>query len=108
MLPVPHPRIAGTGEDVGRSLGRLVVALLDAIRQVIERQALRRIDAGDLSEEEVERLGQALMELDTTFEKLADTFGVTPDDLYLPFDLADLLTEGPSTTPTTSTRKAPR
>ena len=93
MLPGPHSRIEGTGEDVGRSLGRLVVALLDALRQVIERQALRRVDAGDLSDEEVERLGQALMELDTTFEQLADTFGVTSEDLYLPFNLDALLHE---------------
>lgn len=78
---------------MGRSLGRLVVALLEAVRQVIERQALRRVDAGDLSDEQVERLGRALMELDKTFDELADTFGVTADDLYLPIDLDALLHE---------------
>ena len=92
-----HGRIDGTGEDVGRSLGRLVVALLEAVRQVIERQALRRVDAGDLSDEQVERLGRALMELDKTFDELADTFGVTADDLYLPIDLDALLQEATST-----------
>ncbi|HSF26635.1 MAG TPA: gas vesicle protein K [Actinomycetes bacterium] len=84
-------RIDGSGEDVGRSLGRLVVALLEVVRQVIERQALRRVDAGGLSSEEVERLGRALMELERTFDELADTFGVTPEDLYLPVDLTALL-----------------
>ena len=57
-------RLAGSGEDVGRGLGRLVVMLLDVVRQVVERQALRRVDAGDLSEADVERLGRALMELE--------------------------------------------
>jgi hypothetical protein len=84
-------RLAGSGEDVGRGLGRLVVTLLDVVRQVVERQALRRVDAGDLSETEVERLGRALMDLDATFDELIEHFGVQPDDLYLPLDLAALL-----------------
>ena len=88
--PAPH-RLAGSGEDVGRGLGRLVVMLLDVVRQVVERQALRRVDAGDLSDTEVERLGRALMELDTTFDELIEHFGVQPDDAYLPLDLAALL-----------------
>ena len=88
--PTAH-RLAGSGEDVGRGLGRLVVTLLDVVRQVVERQALRRVDAGDLSDAEVERLGRALMDLDTTFDELIEHFGVQPDDPYLPLDLAGLL-----------------
>jgi hypothetical protein len=84
-------RLAGSGEDVGRGLGRLVVTLLDVVRQVVERQALRRVDAGDLSDAEVERLGRALMDLDTTFDELIEHFGVQPDDVYLPLDLDALL-----------------
>ena len=84
-------RLAGSGEDVGRGLGRLVVTLLDVVRQVVERQALRRVDAGDLSETEVERLGRALMDLGTTFDELIEHFGVQPDDVYLPLDLDALL-----------------
>jgi hypothetical protein len=84
-------RLAGSGEDVGRGLGRLVVTLLDVVRQVVERQALRRVDAGDLSETEVERLGRALMDLDATFDELIEHFGVQPDDVYLPLDLDALL-----------------
>jgi len=87
--PVPR-RLAGSGEDVGRGLGRLVVTLLEVVRQVVERQALRRVEAGDLTEEQVERLGQALMQLETTFDELIDHFGVVPDDLYLPLDLTGL------------------
>jgi hypothetical protein len=84
-------RLAGSGEDVGRGLGRLVVTLLDVVRQVVERQALRRVDVGDLSDAQVERLGRALMDLDATFDELIEHFGVRPDDVYLPLDLDALL-----------------
>lgn len=89
-------RFEGSGEDVGRSLGRLVVTLLEVVRQVIERQALRRVDGGDLSEEQVERLGQALIDLEDTFDELRDTFGVREEDWYLPLDVRRLLDETPS------------
>jgi hypothetical protein len=89
---VPSPaRLAGSGEDVGRGLGRLVVTLLDVVRQVVERQALRRADAGDLSDADVERLGRALMDLQTTFDELIEHFGVQPDDVYLSLDLDAVL-----------------
>jgi hypothetical protein len=80
----PARRLAGSGEDVGRGLGRLVVTLLEVVRQVVERQALRRVDAGDLSPADIERLGRALMDLETTFDELTEHFGVVPEDLYLP------------------------
>ena len=88
--PAAPRRLAGSGEDVGRGLGRLVITLLEVVRQVLERQALRRVEAGDLSDEQVERLGQALMQLEATFDELIDHFGVVPDDLYLPLDLTGL------------------
>jgi hypothetical protein len=84
-------RLEGSGEDVGRSLGRLVVTLLEVIRQVIERQALRRVDGGDLTDEQVEDLGRALIELEETFDELRDTFGVREEDLFLPIDVRRLL-----------------
>jgi hypothetical protein len=82
-------RLAGSGEDVGRGLGRLVVTLLEVVRQVVERQALRRVEAGDLTADDVERL--ALMDLEITFDELIEHFGVLPQDLYLPLDLDALL-----------------
>ncbi|MGY1601813.1 gas vesicle protein K [Geodermatophilus sp. SYSU D00815] len=91
-------RLSGSGEDVGRSLGRLVVTLLEAVRQVVERQALRRVEAGGLSDEQVERLGQALMQLEDTFDELIEHFGVVPNDLYLPLDLASLARSGTART----------
>ena len=59
-MPLRAPRrLEGRGEDVGRGLGRLVVTLLEVVRQVVERQALRRVEAGGLTDEQIERLGQA-------------------------------------------------
>jgi len=91
-----RPRFEGSGEDVGRSLGRLVVALLEVVRQVIERQALRRVDVGDLTEQQVEDLGRALIQLEDTFDELRDTFGVREEDLFLPLDVRRLLDEHPT------------
>jgi hypothetical protein len=98
--PMPR-RLAGSGEDVGRGLGRLVVTLLEVVRQVVERQALRRVERGDLTDEQVERLGQALMQLEDTFDELIDHFGVVHNDLYLPLDLTglDRLVDPPRRTP---------
>jgi Gas vesicle protein K len=81
--PGTDRRLTGSGQDVGRGLGRLVVTLLEVVRQVVERQALRRVAAGDLDDEQIERLGRALMELEATFDELIEHFGVVPEDLYL-------------------------
>ena len=98
-MSAPH-RLAGSGEDVGRGLGRLVVTLLEVVRQVVERQALRRVEVGDLTDEQIERLGQALMQLEETFDELIEHFGVVPNDVYLPLDLAGLARPGlPRRTP---------
>lgn len=86
-------RIGADADDVGRGLGRLVVALLEIVRDLLERQALRRVDSGDLDDEEVERLGQALQALEEKFAELRESFGVDPDDLRLPVDLEELLTD---------------
>lgn len=89
--PASARRLAGSGEDVGRGLGRLVVTLLEVVRQVVERQALRRVEAGDLTPDDVERLGRALMDLEATFDELTEHFGVVPQDLFLPLDVDSLL-----------------
>ncbi|MFC0430651.1 gas vesicle protein K [Kutzneria buriramensis] len=60
--------------DAGRGLGRLVVAVLDILRELIERQVLRRVDAGTLTPDEIERLGRALLELDRQFRELRTIF----------------------------------
>jgi hypothetical protein len=56
--------------DAGRGLGHLVVTVLDVLREVLERQALRRLDAGTLTPAQVENLGQALIALELRFTEI--------------------------------------
>ena len=58
--------------DSGRGLGQLVIAVLDIVRDLLERQALRRVDSGSLSPDQIERLGQALIALDRQFAELRE------------------------------------
>ena len=70
-------------EDVQRSVMQLVLTLVDFIRQIMERQALRRVDEGSLSPDQIERVGLALMKLEETIHDLARHAGLDPDDLNL-------------------------
>lgn len=70
-------------EDVRRSVMQLVLTLVDFIRQVMERQAIRRMDEGTLSPEEIEKIGVALMKLEETVHDLARQAGLAPEDLNL-------------------------
>ena len=87
----PRPqRISIDAEDVGQGLGCLVVAILDLVRQLLERQALRRVDAGSLTPDEVERLGQALLGLEHRLSGLRDSLGVSDQGPALALEIADL------------------
>ncbi len=83
-------RISLDAEDVGQGFGGLVVAILDLVRQLLEREALRRVDAGSLSAEEIERLGQALLGLEEQLSGLRELLGVSEHGLALPLEVADL------------------
>ena len=83
-------RISLDAEDVGQGLGRLVIAILDLVRELLERQALRRVDAGTLGAEEIERLGQALLGLEERLSGLRETLGVSGPGLALPLEVTDL------------------
>ena len=76
-------RISADPEVVENGLARLVLSIIELIRRLLEKQALRRMDAGNLSEEEIERLGNALMKLEEKMEELKGVFGLTDDDLNL-------------------------
>lgn len=58
--------------DSGRGLGQVVVTVLEILRDLLERQAIRRAESGELSPEQVERLGQALIALDRQFTALRE------------------------------------
>jgi gas vesicle protein GvpK len=76
-------RIDTNPETIGKDLGRLVLTVVELVRQLMERQALRRVDVGDLPDETVERLGLGLMRLEETIAELRDYFGLQPEDLNI-------------------------
>ena len=76
-------RIAADPENVERGLAQLVLTVVELLRQLMERQALRRVEAGGLSEEQVDRLGSTLMALEERMEELKETFGLTDEELNL-------------------------
>ncbi|MFI7276507.1 gas vesicle protein K [Streptomyces sp. NPDC049879] len=71
------------GESVGRDLAALVLTVVELLRQLMERQAVRRADSGELTDEQVERVGTTLMLLDQRMGELRDQFGLRPEDLNL-------------------------
>ncbi len=77
------PRWNAEPDDVRRSVAKLVLTLVEFIRQLLERQAIRRMDAGTLSPEETEAVGLALMRLEETVQEIGARFGLAPEDLNL-------------------------
>jgi len=76
-------RVSADPETVERGLAQLVLTLIELLRQLMERQALRRMDAGTLDEDEIERLGQTFMKLDERMDELKAEFGLRDEDLNL-------------------------
>ena len=76
-------RISADAEAVETGLAKLVLSIVELVRKLLERQALRRMDAGNLTDEEIERLGNALMKLEEKMAELKATFGVSDKDLNL-------------------------
>ena len=70
-------------DDVQRSVAQLVLTLVEFIRKLLERQAIRRMEAGTLSDQQTEDIGRALMKLEETVVDIAARFGVLPDELNL-------------------------
>ncbi|RZU54006.1 gas vesicle protein GvpK [Krasilnikovia cinnamomea] len=100
-------RLAVEPESVERGLATLVLTVVELLRQLMERQALRRVDEGELSAEQVERLGLTLMTLEEHMVRLCDHFGVTLADLNLDLGpLGPLL--GPVDPPRPAADSAPR
>ncbi len=70
-------------DDVERGLAGLVLGLVELLRQILEKQAVRRMEGGTLTDEEIERVGLALMRLERKVRELADHFGLSEDDIQL-------------------------
>ncbi|MER6144007.1 gas vesicle protein K [Streptomyces sparsogenes] len=76
-------RIAVDPESVRRSLAGLVLTIVELLRQLMERQALRRVDQGGITDEQIEELGLTLMALEEQMAELREHFGLTQEDLNL-------------------------
>jgi gas vesicle protein GvpK len=76
-------RVRADPETVERGLAQLVLTLIELLRQLMERQALRRMEHGALTDEQVERLGQTFMKLADRMDELKVEFGLTDADLNL-------------------------
>ena len=83
-LPSILPQRLETDSDsVEGDLFKLVLTIIELIRQLMERQALRRVDQGDLSDEQVEALGVALMRLDQAMVELRGRYDLSVEDLNI-------------------------
>jgi len=70
-------------ENVERDLTRLVLTVVELVRQLVERQSLRRVERGDLSDAQIEEIGLTLMKLEEAMAELCERFGLSPSDLNL-------------------------
>jgi hypothetical protein len=90
--PSPRTRLAADPEKVERGLVQLVLTLVELVRQLMERQAIRRVEAGHLTPQQEEDLGLALMRLAEKMTELKEYFELDDDDLNLRLGpLGDLL-----------------
>ena len=70
-------------DDVQRSVAQLVLTIVELLRQLMEKQVLRRVDQGDLTDDQIEDLGTSLMHLESAMEELTERFGLTAQDLNI-------------------------
>jgi hypothetical protein len=82
-LPEARLEVGADPESLERGLVQLVLTVVELLRQLMERQALRRVEQGDLSDQEVEQLGTALELLAERMDQLREHFGLTEQDLNL-------------------------
>jgi hypothetical protein len=76
-------RVAIDSDTVERDLVKLVLTVVEVLRQLMERQALRRVDEGDLSEDQEERIGRTLLLLEDRMGRLRERYGLSDQDLNL-------------------------
>lgn len=70
-------------KNVEKGLSKLVLTLVELIRKLLEKQAMRRMEAGSLSEEEIERIGETLMKLENKMKELKEIFGLKDEELNI-------------------------
>ncbi|WP_433004081.1 gas vesicle protein K [Kribbella sp. CA-294648] len=82
VLPLAE-KIEANADTVERELLKLVLTIVELVRQLMERQAIRRMDEGDLRPQQVEELGLGLMRLEEAMTTLREQFGLQPEDLNI-------------------------
>jgi hypothetical protein len=83
VAPGLPTRLDANAEDIEAGLARLVLTVVELLRQVMEHQAVRRMEGGELSDDEVERLGLALMRLQERLEEIKTAFGLAGEELNI-------------------------
>lgn len=76
-------RIDCSSENIEQGLAKLVLGLIELLRRLLERQAIRRMEGESLTPEQVEQMGEALMKLEEKITEIAQHFGLRPEDLNL-------------------------
>jgi Gas vesicle protein K len=106
--PVPQSRLECTPENIDQGLAKLVLSLIELLRQLLERQAIRRMEGGSLNDQQVEEMGTALMKLDQKIGELASHFGLTMADLNLDLGPIGNLLENSTSVPKVNTQPSSR
>lgn len=83
LAPALPAKIDAQPEDIDAGLAKLVLTLVELLRQVLEHQAVRRMEGGTLSDDEVERLGVSLMRLQERLDEIQDAFGLAGEELNI-------------------------
>lgn len=81
LAPSLPERLEANEDDIEKGVAKLVLTLVEFIRQILEHQAIRRMEGGGLNEEEIERLGLALLRLQERLEEIKHAFGLEDEDL---------------------------
>ena len=76
-------KIDANPKNVEKGLSKLVLTLIELIRKLLEKQAMRRVEAGSLSDEQIENVGETLMKLENKMEELKEIFGLKDEELNL-------------------------
>ncbi len=76
-------KIDANPKNVEKGLAKLVLTLVELIRKLLEKQAMRRIEGGSLSEEEIEQMGETLLKLENKMQELKEIFGLKDEELNL-------------------------
>ena len=83
MAPGLPSRIEANADDIETGLARLVLTIVELLRQVMEHQAVRRMEGGSLTDEEIEQLGLSMMRLQERLEEIKTAFGLAGEELNI-------------------------